>query len=197
MRLLAMDFEATNKDPRRGCPCQLGIAVMDGETIIAQDEWLIKPPTHYKTGKPTKEVDAYALRVSGLSLETIEAEGLSSTASCDRLRKFVVGQQAESMPVLCYNFTFDAETYGQMLFDGGCYDRSIYEYMPYPEILSPRWICAYRLARKKLANDLIKFSLDDVADHLGLQRSGDTHSALEDAVLAAKVYHMLTKGVSS
>lgn len=184
MKLLALDFEASNKDPRRGCPVQMGVAVMEGETVLASDEWLIRPPVHYKTGKPMKEVDAYALRISGLSLDTIESDGLTSFESCARLATFVKDNAAGSMTNLAYNFTFDAESYGQMLFDGGHYDYDLREYMPFPDILSPKWICAYRMTRRMLADSLIKFSLDDAAGFFGLARGGDAHGALEDAILA-------------
>lgn len=193
MKLLALDFEATNKDPRRGCPIQIGIAVVEGPDVLASAEWLIKPPVHYKTGKPTKEVDAYALRISGLSLEQIEADGCTSKESCVKLSEFVRENKAGSLPVLAYNFTYDAECYGQMLFDAGSYDFHTKEYLAFPDILGAKWICAYRTARLMLRDQLTKFTLDDVAAHFGLSRDTEVHSALPDAILAGRIYHELTK----
>jgi DNA polymerase III epsilon subunit-like protein len=188
---LALDFEGSSKEPRRGCPVQLGIAVMEDGNVLDSDEWMIRPPLHYKTGKPTREVDAYSLRISGLSLERIEAEGLTSRESCARLHTFIKKNSAISLQTVAYNFTYDAECYGQMLYDGGEFDRSVYEYLAYPDALGPKWTCAYRMARLMLADHLLKFSLDDVAGYFNLARSGETHGALEDAILAGKVFHLL------
>lgn len=195
MKLLALDFEGTHKNPRVGCPIQLGVAVVEDGNVLASAEWLIRPPTHYKSGKPTREVDAYALRVSGLTLEKVEEEGLCSVGACEALQTFVSENRATSLTVLAYNFTYDAECYGQMLYDGGAYDRYVGEYQAYPDILGAKWICAYRTAKLLLKNDLSRFSLDDVAGHFNLARAGDTHGALEDAILAARVYHNLTTAI--
>lgn len=188
--ILALDFEGTNKDPRKGAPCQIGLAVMDGEGVIASDEWLIAPPRHYKTGKPTREVDAYALEVSGLTLADIES-GLTSYLSCARLASFVKDNNAGSLPVVAYNIGYDYECYGQMLYDGGHFDRDVYEYLPFGDVLGAKWICAFRMSRRLLSGDLIKFSLDDVAAYFGLSRVGGKHGALEDAILAGRIYARL------
>lgn len=191
MKILALDFEGSHKDPRRGWGVQIGVAVMDGPEVIAQDEWLIACPKHYRSGKPTRECDAWSLTISGLTLEKIEAEGLTAYDSCFRLEGFIQMNNAGNLPVVAFNFTYDAETYSQMLFDGGRFDRKIYEYVVYPEILGPRWICAYRMARRQLPN-LVHHNLDAVAEHFGLSRETDSHEALADAILAGKVYHALT-----
>lgn len=193
MKILALDYEGSHKNPRQGCPVQLGVAIMEGPDVLAKDEWLIKPPTHYKTGKPTREVDAYALRVSGLDLDVIERDGLASSEVCAALDRFVQEHNAAALTVVAYNISYDVECYGNMLYDGGYFDRNLFEYVGYREILSPKWMCAYRWARRSLANELGKFSLDDAAGFFGLSRQGELHGACEDAILAGRVFHGLAE----
>lgn len=192
-KILALDYEGTSKEPRRGWGCQLGVAIMDGPEVLAQDEWLIKCPRHYKTGKPMRECDAFSLGISGLTLERIEAEGVTAYESCERLKAFVLDNDAKHLPVVAYNFTYDAEAYGQMLFDGGHYDFEERQYFGYPEILGPKWICAYRWARRALEGRLTEWKLDDVAAHFGLARETESHEACADAILAGKVFHALAE----
>lgn len=191
---LAIDFEGSHRNPRQGFPVQIGVAVMDlGGNVVDSDEWLIKCPVHYATGKPMREADAFALAISGITLERLESEGLTSADSCHRLEEFATRNKASSMPNVAYNTSYDTECYRDMLFNGGYFDKSSYPgiYRVYPEILSATWICAMVAARRSLASVLDKFSLDDVADYFGLVRSTDKHGALEDAIIAGKVYAQL------
>ena len=192
MKVLALDFEGSHKNPRVGCPVQLGVAVMEGEQVMASAEWLIRPPLHWKTGKPTREVDAYALRISGLDLERIETEGLTSGEACRALQTWVSVEGAGSLPVLAFSMSYDIECYEQLLFDGGWFDFDLREYILYPAILGAKWICARQTARRMLPN-MLRHSLDDVAAKFDLARISDTHGALEDAILAARCYHLLTE----
>ena len=193
MRILALDFEGTHREPRRGCPIQLGVAVMEDNQVLASDEFLIAPPVHYKTGKPMKEVDAYSLKVSGLTLDQVEAEGLKAYVACCRLDAFCQFNSAHNLPVLAYSFTYDAECYGQLLYEGGRYDYDLQKRLAYREILSPTWIDMYRIARRKLEGVIYDFTLDFVAEHCGLARASEKHGALEDAILAGSIYFELEK----
>jgi DNA polymerase III epsilon subunit-like protein len=187
---LAIDFEGTHREPRKGCPIQLGIALMtESGEVLDQDEWLIQPPLHYKTKRPTKEVDAYALRVSGLTLEQVE-QGLTARESCQRLKVFVTRNNVKDLQTVAYNFTYDAEMLGQMQFEAGHYDPHYREFRPHPDILGHQWVCAYRLAKRKLPN-LPNHTLEEVAKYFGLQRTAQTHGALEDAILAGNIYARL------
>lgn len=190
MKILAIDFEGTNREPRRGCPVQIGVCVMDGETVEVADEWLIRPPTHWKSGKPTKEVDAYSLRVSGLTLEDIEENGLPSEESCVRLAQFVKTNVASSLPVVAFSMSYDIECYERMLYDGGQYSFEDREYYPFRAILGAKWVCARQMARLMLPA-LMHYSLDDVAEFFGLVRDTENHEACADAILAGKVYARL------
>lgn len=193
MRVLALDFEGTNKEPRRGAPIQLGLAIMDSGTVVAQAETLIRPPTHYKSGKPTKEVDAYSLRVSGLTLEKVESEGLGSTTACKWLQSFVKKHDAKEMPIVAYSMSYDIECYRQLLYDGGTYDWDLREYFGFPEIICGPWHCAFSMARMRLSGKLLNFSLDDVAGFFGLSREGEAHGAGEDCILAGQIFHRLSE----
>lgn len=196
MKILALDFEGTSKDPRMGYPAQIGVAVMDGDEVLAQDEWLHLQPVHYKTGAPTKVVDANSLRIWGMTLDRLDQEGITIREGCDRLARFVEDNAAQWLPIVSYNITYDVESYGAMLFEAGYYDRSLYKYLPYHEVLGPRWVCAYRMARLKLPH-LAGHKLDDVADHFGLARDTLTHGALMDAILGGKVYNRLAASMKA
>jgi DNA polymerase III epsilon subunit-like protein len=191
MKILAIDYEGSHRNPRQGCPVQLGVAVMESGKVLAEGEWLIKPPVHYKTGKPTREVDAYALRVSGLDLDVIERDGLTSRECCETFESWVSDNEGRHLPVIAFNISYDVECYGNMLFDGGGYDRYAGVYKGYPEILGPKWICAYRWARRAI--DLESHSLDSVSGHFGLSRNAELHGAREDAILAGHVFFRLTE----
>jgi len=187
MRFLALDWEGSHKNPQLGCPVQCGIALMEDSEVIASDEWIIRQPVHYKTGKPTKEVDANALAISGITLEQMEREGLTPLESCNRLEKFVRQNEARSLRVLTFNASYDLATYRNHLFDGGGWhatERGVFS--PYPEILGATWTCIMATARHLV--NIPKYSLDSVAEHLGMSRETEIHGALEDAILAGRCY---------
>ena len=193
---LALDFEGSHVDPQRGCPTQLGIALMDDEgTVHDSDEWLCAPPRHYKTNRVTREVDAYALQVAGLRIEDLDA-GLDPWQSCHRLSEFVAANRAGSLRVVCFNVAYDIAMYRNMLFfasDWHPTEKGVR--VAHPEILGPNWTCAYGMARA-VVPFLESHKLDDVAAHFGLSRSGESHGALEDAILAGRVFCGMRKPVA-
>lgn len=193
MKVLALDFEGSHLSTERGCPIQLGIAVMDDGQVIASDEFLLQVPKHYQTGRATREVDAYALQVSGLTIERIEAEGLEPVAACQRLDAFIAANQARSLRVLCFNVSYDLACYRNMLLFASDWHPVIRgKRAPFREILGANWTCVMATARH-LAKDLDDYKLDTVAAHCGLAREGQFHGALEDAILAGKIYHRLAE----
>lgn len=192
--ILAIDFEGSHKNPRVGCPIQLGIALMSGCDVLEQWETLIQPPKHYKSGRPMREVDAYALQVSGITLEDLESAPTPSQV-CYSLsalvRAWAHGHRfnVEDVPNVAFNIGYDFEAYCDVLYNGGAYNYRTREYEGFSPILGHRWECASQLARRRLS--LCKYGLDDVLSHFELRRSTSAHGALEDAILAGKAYHRL------
>lgn len=191
---LAIDFEGSHKNPRVGCPIQIGIALMDGEQVLESWESLIQVPKHFRSGKPTREVDAYALKVSGLTLDDLENAPTCREVCAHLVSRIKAWQSKHSfsvddVPNVAFNIGYDFEAYCDLLFQGGEYDRQLAEYVGFRAILGHKWECAAQMARRKL--NLYSYSLDSVALFYGLERSSEHHGALEDAILAGRVHHRL------
>lgn len=189
MKYVSLDFETCGKEPGRHAPVQLGVALMeDGEAVDCK-EWIIAPPRHYKTNQINREYDIVALSISGLTWNQI-IKGTSIARVCFELDEWSIANQCEDLPVVAYNSPFDLPWYSDLLFLGGSYDRALGVYRPFnPPLIGP-WQCALMLARKAL--NLPSYRLDEVAAKFGMCRSGENHGALEDAILAGKIYHALT-----
>ncbi len=195
--IFAIDFEGSHKNPRVGCPIQIGLALMAGESVLESWESLIQPPRHYKTGRPTREADAYALQVSGLTLDELDSAPASRQV-CHLLSKVIEDWEnkhrfeADDIPNVAFNIGYDFDSYCDLLFQGGEYDRHLAEYVGYKPILGSQWICASQMARRTIdAYSIRSYSLDDVASYFGMERSTDKHGALEDAILAGQAYNRL------
>lgn len=188
MKFIAIDFEGSSKDPRRGAPIQIGAVLMDDDEVIGTFESLIGLPRHYKTGKITREVDAIALAVSGITLEQLESAPSSSTVINDFETKF--GDYSH-LPMVAFNASYDLECFNNLYFEAGSFDFDAREYFGRQPVGFSNWICARMFAQSTL-NYCANFSLDEVVTFLNLPpREGDQHGALEDAILAGKVYAKL------
>ncbi len=189
MRILSLDFETSGVDPSRNAPVQLGLAVMEGDEVLASAEWVIGPTLHWKTGKIEREYSITVLEVSGLTWKAIKSAPLPVEV-IEEARRFVVENGAESLPVWAYNASFDHGFMSTLMFLASDWHPSIrgLKVRPKPLFLGG-WHCAMELAMAEL--DLADYKLDTVAGYFGLSRSTDKHGALEDAILAGKVYHAL------
>lgn len=187
--ILALDFETGGTDPNRHAPTSIGCAVMEGDEVIASDERYIGPTLHWKTGKIEREYDVRALEVSGTSWPKVKSSPPPKVVVA-QLAEFADKNAAADLPVVAFSAPFDMGFYSTLLWlasDWHPTERGV-KVQPKPPFCGP-WTCALLLARKSL--DLPDYSLDTVAGHFGLSRSEDRHSALEDAILAGKVYARL------
>lgn len=195
MRFVAIDFETSGLDPRRHAPVSLGAALFEDSEPVERQEWRIGPTLHWKTGAVEREYDVNALSVSGSTWPQIKA----APQPKDVVRALAAWSQARSLlrePVVAFNAAFDLPFYSLLLFlasDWHPRERGV-KVQPKPPLAGP-WHCALTLARAGL--DLSDYKLDTVAAHFGLAREGDAHGALEDAVLAGRIFARLTgAGVS-
>lgn len=186
--IIALDFETSGTDPRVNAPVSIGVALMEGEEVIDIRHKIIAPPM-YK-GKITKTYDVCALEISGLTWEEIKG-GQSATAVLFDLSAWSLMHDAKRLPVVAYNAPFDLSFYSELLFMGRIWNNYTKSFQrAKPPFVGP-WQCALMMAVDSL--DLDAYSLDAVADHFGLARSSEKHNALDDAILAGKIYAKLTE----
>jgi len=187
MRFLALDFETGGTDPNKNAPVQLGVSVFEDGEPGASMEWLIGPTFHWKTGKCEREYTVAALEVSGISWPKIKAAP-APKAIVAELSAWAFANDAVNLPVVAFNAPFDLAFYSTLMFLASDWHPSQkgVKVQPEPPLLGP-WQCALMLARAEL-HGLDDYRLDTVAGHFGLSRKGEAHGALEDAILAGRVY---------
>ena len=190
MRHLAIDFETSGLSPERHAPVQIGVAVMEDGDVLASEEWTVGPTLHWKTGKVEREYDVRALEVSGASWPKIKASPPPKVVVA-HMADFAKKHGASDLPVVAFNAPFDLAFYSTLLWLASDWHPTVrgLKVQPIPPFCGP-WHCALMIARRELS--LSQYSLNDVAGVFQLSRSGETHSALEDAVLAGRVYCALT-----
>lgn len=195
MRFLALDFETSGLRPGEHAPVTLGVALMDGETVVDSREWLFAVPTN-KDGKPTRAYDVIALEISGTSWTKIKKEGRPHADVCRELIAFAREHQAATLPVVAFNAPFDFAWYSDLLFLGGSWNQVARCFQTFlPPLVGP-WHCARLMACADPMVDLARYDLDGVAQHFGLSRETDKHGALEDAILAGRIYSRLNNGIA-
>lgn len=188
MRFVALDFETSGLDPKTHAPVTLGVAVMDGDEVVEGREWLIAPPTD-KNGKITREYNLVAMEINGVSWPKLKREGLPVCKVMQQLREFVAAHDAHKLTVVAFNAPFDLAWYSECLFLGGSWNQTLRRFETFlPPLVGP-WQCARLVACAQI--DLDAYNLDAVAGHFRLARTGEKHGALEDAVLAGRVYARL------
>lgn len=198
MKILAADFETGNVSnglvDEEGAgsklapgPVTLGVAVMEGETVIESKEWLFAPVRGYR-GELRRSYSDEATAIHGYSLEQMERDGLSVARVLDELGAFARKHKAISSKVVAFNSPFDLPVYSDCLFlAGGKVDGKFRHH--FSPLLGP-WHCAAILSREMI-DGLKNYKLDTVAAHFGLARSTEKHGAEEDAILAGRIYHQL------
>ena len=188
MRILALDFETSGLNPGVHAPVSLGVALMEDGEVVAQKEWMIAPPRN-KEGKITRSYDVVALEISGASWPRLKRDGLSPMQVCAELMGFAKEHDARGVTVVAFNSAFDHSWYSDLLFLAGAWNQAERRFEAFSPPLYGPWDCARWKACVQLS--LQRYDLDTVAAHFGFSRSGESHGALEDAILAGKIYFAL------
>jgi len=184
MSILALDFETGGLDPKTCAPVSLGLAVMDGVDVIASCE--------FRFGlEPFCVYEDAAMKIHGLTRDDLANE--PRHAEVYRLvKEWLNAQGANDLTVISHNALFDQGFWAQWLYRIGrrmdADDPKSFRVAP--ELLSGAWACTKRMASNWL--DLPDNKLDTVAAQFGLSREGGQHGALEDAILAGRIFHAIT-----
>lgn len=185
MRRIALDFETSGLQTGTHAPVSLGVALMDGDTVVNAQEWLFAPP-YDKKGKITRAYDVVALEISRTSWKRIKEHGMVHASVCRELLAWSRENEALELEVVAYNAPFDFAWYSDLLFLGGSWNQYTRSYQTFLPPLAGPWQCA-RLKAVHALPGLESYTLDNVCAALGLSRTSDAHGALEDAILAGKV----------
>ena len=184
MKYLAVDFETSGTDAGQHAPVSLGLAIMEGEKVLASNEWIFGTPIDWK-GNISRAYDIRALSISGITWKQIQ-EAPKVPVQVREIKKWVNEQGASLLPRVAFNASFDFGFWQTMLFLAGSYNRSTQSFdMPQSPVIGP-WECAMELAKSKLT--LPDYKLDTVANHFELSRESKSHGALEDAIIAGRIF---------
>lgn len=185
MRYLSADFETSGRSHERHAPVSLGLAVMEGENVLASTEFMIGPTKHWKTGEIEREYDVNALKISGTSWKDVLAAPHPKVV-VGQITDFADENDARDLPIKAFNAPFDISFYSLLLYLASDWHPTIkgVKVQPKPPLLGA-WQCVLMRARAELS--LPDYKLDTVAAHFGLSRSGEKHGALEDAILCGRI----------
>ena len=188
-RFLALDFETGGLDPRRNAPASIGCCLFTDGQPGPTFETLIGPTYHWKTGKLEREYTVNALQVSGITWKQL-LEAPKPALVVTALESWMQDHEIGPVTTVAFNANFDLSFYSELLnLAGGWHPTERGKWIqPTPPIHGP-WQCAMIAARRSLK--LAEYSLDSVAAHYGLMRTGDKHGALEDAILAGQIWTRL------
>lgn len=189
MRYVALDFETSGLDPKRHAPVSLGVALMEDQEILASREWLFAPPYDKSGVKVVREYDVTALEISGKSWTAIKRDGLTHARVCSELYDWSNKHEADELTVVAFNAPFDFAWYSELLMLGGSWNQLERRFQTFQPPLTGPWQCARLIACKRL--DLPRYDLNTVAGAFDFSRTSAKHGALEDAILAGRVYEML------
>lgn len=193
MKFLALDFETSGLDSKRHAPVSLGVAVFEEGNLLDSKEWTIAPPTD-KNGKISREYDICALQISGYTWAQIK-NGTPLMQVMRELEAFAKANGVTEAMVLAYNAPFDFAWYSECLFLSGSWNPVERKFEGFRPPLVGAWQCARLIASRRLS--LQDYKLDTVAGHCGLARTTDKHGALEDAILAGRLFNLLTNPVTA
>lgn len=195
---IAIDFETSGLDSKRHAPVTIGAAIFKNGEYAEGREWLIAPPTD-KNGRITREYDVCALEISGTSWTKIKKEGLPAHVVMRQLGQFLRENGHEPLnTVVAFNAPFDFAFFSELLFQAGGWNQVERRFEAFCSPLVGPWHCARLLAMWQIGEpNLPNWKLDTVAAHFGLARDTDLHSSLEDAVLAGRIYSLLTTAAAS
>jgi DNA polymerase III epsilon subunit-like protein len=184
MRFLALDLETGGLDPDRHQLLQIGLAEFDngevGRTLAVQLS------EHAKL-----DITLRALRLTGTTMADLKA-GVDEAQAYAKVRDWVEEIAARELPIVSHNASFDQSFWSQFIFRQGSWQGRYPDkvFVQADPLLYGAWACTRRLgAHLRLPNQ----TLDTIAAHFGLSRATEKHGALEDAILAGRVFDALAK----
>ncbi len=156
MNWIAFDFETANSS--RNSACALGVAVVEGGSIVRKESWLIRPPT--------LDFNPFNVRIHGITAEDVK----DSPTFAQLWRE--IAPLLEGKTLIAHNASFDVSVLR----------HSLDEYnIPYPTL---DYYCTCNLSRAVWPGK-IAYKLNILADMLGIQF--EHHDAGEDAVAYAMI----------
>lgn len=156
MKCVAIDFETANSD--RSSACAMGVAVIEGQKIVERVSWLIKPPR--------LDFNPFNTRIHGIT-EFDVADKPEFHELWSDFRDYFQGAL-----LIAHYASFDMSVLRYTLDEYG---------IAYPTC---RYLCTWAMAKRAWPR-LPRYSLDTVADHLGIRFKH--HDAEEDAVACAEI----------
>lgn len=183
-RIVALDFETGGVTPGESAHVSLGVALMEGPEVLDSREWIFAPAKDWK-GNDRRKYELRAMEVNGIAWRQILA-GTPLEQVHAELSTWVKAEDLARLPVIAYNASFDLAMYSDMLFLASSYNRQTQTLdRVKPPLVGP-WHCSMMLAQHHFRCP--DYKLDTVAAKLGLARTGAKHGALEDAILAGKIF---------
>lgn len=162
MDFVAIDFETANS--KRTSACSLGIISVKNSQIVERRSWLVRPQPF--------EFNYFNTLVNGFS----ENQLRDKPRFCDCWEE--IQPYLENRTIVAHNASFDISVLLNTL---------DYYNIRYP---SSKYLCSYKASRM-VFNNLLNYSLDTIANSLGISFSH--HDALEDAEATAEILiHMIS-----
>lgn len=187
MKIVAVDFETSGLDVNRNAPVSIGMAIMDGDEVLAEFESLF--------GRMTKKAyEIEAMEIHGISWKQIK-EGPEVNQVFIEVQKWIKDNDAEYIPVVSHNAKFDCQFWDHLAMMCGSFQGKYPNgrFVRERENLKGPWYCTMRMCDRLRFDEsvIIDSKLDTVAAHFGLSRVSDKHGALEDAILCGRIFHRL------
>jgi len=156
MKCVAIDFETANA--KRSSVCALGLAIIQGQTIVKRTSWLIRPPELL--------FDPFNTYIHGISVKDVENKP-EFYQLWGEIFPFLQGSY-----LVAHNASFDMSVLCSIL--------DVYK-IPHPPL---NYFCTLAIA-KRVWPGLLGYALNKISRHLEIEFKH--HNAEEDAVACAKI----------
>ena len=186
MRYLALDFETGGLDYDKSAPVSIGIALMENGEVIDSYECVFAE-------FEKRDYTIKAMSINGIKWRDIQC-GKPLAEAFKEIAAFVIENDATELPIVSHNAKFDQQFWDVLALTLGSWQGQYpnKKFVKEIELLRGPWYCTARMADPLRQDGKIPdCKLDSVCAYFGLSRSGETHGALEDAVLAGKVFDRL------
>ncbi len=192
MRFISIDTESGGTEPGKHALVSLGIQIVDDiespdPFLGGGQEWRFARMDGQERKAANRRVyELRALEVSGTTVAMLK-NGQPEQAVLRGVRDFITANNAQGLPLVSYNATFDQAMWSDLLFLCGEWNRNANAFVVAPEVFSGPWHCARRMFRC-LNPGALTSSLDDALRVYGLARESETHGALADAVVLGELW---------